>query len=230
MRTETKPGIRRVVRQARRAMPAEVRRDAAEAFEAGFFAIQDGVRAVAGYLPLATEPDIEPLLRRARNAGTPVYLPVAAPERTLCWALDSGRYSASAIGGGPEPIGERLSTEDMVRRVDVILVPALAVDRAGHRLGQGGGYYDRAFAALITGQVTGQPRPSLNQSGPGLSLSQSRPSLSQPAKSGVRRPEFWAVVYDDEVLENGALPAEQHDLIVDAALTPSGLLRCTVPA
>jgi 5-formyltetrahydrofolate cyclo-ligase len=68
-------------------------------------------------------------------------------------------------------------------------VPALAVDGAGTRLGQGGGSYDRALARL---------------------------------GAGARR-LVLAVVHDDEVLA-GPLPREPHDVGVDGALTPSGLV------
>jgi 5-formyltetrahydrofolate cyclo-ligase len=83
------------------------------------------------------------------KAGVRVLLPVVLPDGVLDWTEDAGEANQlpSRGIGGPEPIGPRLGPE-AVREVDVMLIPALAVDTLGRRLGQGVGYYDRVLAML----------------------------------------------------------------------------------
>jgi 5-formyltetrahydrofolate cyclo-ligase len=87
------------------------------------------------------------LLDALRAAGVRFLLPVVTGER-LDWATYDGE---GALAEGPlglaEPSGHRLGS-DALAAADVVLVPALAVDRSGHRLGRGRGYYDRALAAV----------------------------------------------------------------------------------
>jgi 5-formyltetrahydrofolate cyclo-ligase len=96
---------------------------------------------------MGTEPPTRPLLDTLRTTGVRVLLPVITGER-LDWATYDGE---AALAEGPlglsEPTGRRLGSEAL-SAADVVLVPALAVDRSGHRLGRGRGYYDRALAAV----------------------------------------------------------------------------------
>jgi len=98
---------------------------------------------MAGYLAKAGEPNIDAWLVDLNSAGATIYLP-RVQGSDLMWVntrsiddLPTGAF------GVREPLGDGSPT---LPHVDAIVMPALAVDRRGHRLGQGGGYYDRALA------------------------------------------------------------------------------------
>lgn len=106
---------------------------------------------VAAYVSVGTEPGTGPLLDALAAAGKRVLLPVLLPDGDLDWAVYDGPASLSrARRGLLEPDGPRLGCE-AVATADVVLVPALAVDRRGVRLGRGGGSYDRALARVPVG-------------------------------------------------------------------------------
>jgi 5-formyltetrahydrofolate cyclo-ligase len=131
----------------RAARPIEERHADGEALARHGLAAFSDVGCVAAYLGVGTEPPTQPLLDALRAAGVRVLLPVITGER-LDWATYDGE---GALAEGPfglvEPTGRRLGL-DALTAADVVLVPALAVDRNGHRLGRGRGYYDRALATV----------------------------------------------------------------------------------
>ena len=80
-----------------------------------------------------------------------MLLPVVpADRRELSWAVDTGRLAPGRFGL-LEPVGPRLGPT-AIGAADVVVVPALAVDRRGVRLGRGGGYYDR-FLVRYAGET-----------------------------------------------------------------------------
>jgi len=104
-------------------------------------------QAVGGYWPLEDEIDPRPLLERLAGEGLELSLPCleecASPLVFRRWRPgDSLRPGAFGVME-PERSAEIL-------RPDLLLVPLLAFDRAGYRLGFGGGYYDRTIAALAS--------------------------------------------------------------------------------
>ena len=109
---------------------------------------------VAAYVSVGREPGTARLLDALRAAGKRVILPVLLPDLDLDWAVYDGRDSLAPAGRGLlEPIGPRLGV-DAVATADVVLVPGLAVSADGHRLGRGGGSYDRALARVPVGTFT----------------------------------------------------------------------------
>lgn len=103
---------------------------------------------LAAFLPLPTEPPLLPALTRAVAEGYRVLVPVVRPQRQLAWVEwhPQVKHTVNALGI-VEPVGEHHGAEAFIQ-ADLRLVPALAYDLAGQRLGQGGGYYDRLFEQL----------------------------------------------------------------------------------
>ena len=108
---------------------------------------------VAAYVSVGSEPGTGPLLEALLRAGRRVILPLLQPDGDLDWAAWSGTELVRARRGLLEPTGARLGRE-AVATADVVLVPGLAVDRSGMRMGRGGGSYDRALGQVPVGTFT----------------------------------------------------------------------------
>jgi 5-formyltetrahydrofolate cyclo-ligase len=105
-------------------------------------------RTVAAYVSVGREPGTRPLIDALRGAGVRVLLPVLLPDDDLDWGVYGGADAlVPAARGLLEPAGPRL-TPSAVTEADVVLLPGLAVDASGMRLGRGGGSYDRVLARL----------------------------------------------------------------------------------
>lgn len=103
---------------------------------------------VAAYYSAGTEPDTRGLLFALWKRGSYVVLPVLLPDGDLDWASYEGPGSlAPGPRGLLQPV-EPVRGPGTVSRADVVLVPALAVDGRGNRLGRGGGSFDRALARV----------------------------------------------------------------------------------
>ncbi|MFC7496428.1 MULTISPECIES: 5-formyltetrahydrofolate cyclo-ligase [unclassified Nocardioides] len=109
---------------------------------------------LAAYVSTSDEPGTGPLLDHLRAAGKRVILPVLLPDDDLDWAVYRGPADlVPARFGILQPAGEPLGV-DAVATADVVLVPGLAVDARGYRLGRGGGSYDRALGRVPVGTCT----------------------------------------------------------------------------
>jgi 5-formyltetrahydrofolate cyclo-ligase len=103
---------------------------------------------IAAYYSLASEPDTHGLVYALWKRGGYVLLPLLRPDADLDWASYEGPDSLRPGPRGLMEPGEPGRGVDAVARADLVLVPALAVDRRGVRLGRGGGSYDRALARV----------------------------------------------------------------------------------
>ena len=111
---------------------------------------------IAAYLPTKSEPPIIEALTRLHKDGHRILVPVVRPGRKLAWVhWDLTIEHPLSPMGIPEPEGEEQDERAFVD-ADLRLIPALAFDAGGHRLGQGGGYYDRIIPLLSAQQLEEQ--------------------------------------------------------------------------
>jgi 5-formyltetrahydrofolate cyclo-ligase len=144
---QQKQQLRRDLRARRRALAPwrqqrNARRLAQVVARSGRF---QRARHIALYLAGDGEIDPAPLGRRALRLRKRIYLPVLCPGGRLAFVgWRPGRALWRNRFGIGEPRGRRLPW----RRLDLVLLPLVAFDARGGRLGMGGGFYDRTFAAL----------------------------------------------------------------------------------
>ncbi len=109
---------------------------------------------VAAYVSVGREPGTGPLLDGLRAAGKRVVVPVLLGDNDLDWAVYAGPDAlVTGSRGTLEPDGPRLGL-DSIGTADVVVTPGLAVSAEGHRLGRGGGSYDRALGRVPVGTFT----------------------------------------------------------------------------
>jgi 5-formyltetrahydrofolate cyclo-ligase len=145
-----KIALRRVV-AGRRAEMAEAERTAAgRTLRDAILALPEAQMAgtVAAYISIGTEPATRGLVYAFWKRGTYVLLPLLREDYDLDWASYEGPDSLAAGPRGllqPTEPGRGVAA---ITSADLVIVPALAVDRGGLRLGRGGGSYDRALARV----------------------------------------------------------------------------------
>ena len=107
---------------------------------------------IAAYVSIGTEPGTSALIDALREQGKRVLLPLLQPDNDLDWAVHTGDL-IPARRGLLEPGGPTVGPE-AIAWADVVLLPGLAVDRLGMRLGRGGGSYDRVLGRIPLGTPT----------------------------------------------------------------------------
>jgi 5-formyltetrahydrofolate cyclo-ligase len=143
---EVKAELRAAAQARRDALPADARKGAADAIAAREFPLNVAPGTiVSGFMPLKSEINPLPLLQKLSEMGASLALPAIAgrgkPLIMRAWQigapLDRGQW------GIREPKPDAAEVEP-----DIVLVPLLAFDRIGHRIGYGAGYYDMTINGL----------------------------------------------------------------------------------
>ena len=145
-----KASLRRQLIAARKLISNSIRNEAGRLIRDHVLEMAEVATAgtVAAYYSVGTEPDTRGLIFALWKRGSYVILPVLLPDGDLDWASYEGPDSlAPGPRGLLQPV-EPVRGPGTVARADIVLVPALAVDVFGHRLGRGGGSYDRALARV----------------------------------------------------------------------------------
>jgi 5-formyltetrahydrofolate cyclo-ligase len=141
-----KERLRREAIARRDALPPEERQAAAEAIAARKFplAMTPG-SIVSGFMPLKSEINPLPLMRKLAGQGARLALPIVAGrgKSLIMREWNFGEPLATGVWGIREPKPEAAMVDP-----DILLVPLLAFDRAGYRIGYGAGYYDLTLAQL----------------------------------------------------------------------------------
>lgn len=182
-----KRALRAELRERRQNLTS-VQKDAATA---GFtenlqsLVIDLSARSISCYLSAYNEPNTRPFLNWAEAEGIRILFPITRDDGLLDWTVGEEQEEIEGIAGMPEAVGELLGPI-AINDVDLILVPAAAVDAAGVRMGWGRGYYDKTLGSME------------------------------------RCPPVYAIVYDNEVLDE--VPREVHDQPVNGAITPTRII------
>jgi len=148
--TEEKALLRARLLAARARLSADQRAEAGRAIRDALLDRPEVQMAgtIAAYYSIGAEPDTRGLVYALWKRGSYVLLPVLRPDGDLDWASYEGPDSLVPGPRGLREPGEPPRGVEAVARADAVLVPALAVDRAGNRLGRGGGSFDRALARV----------------------------------------------------------------------------------
>lgn len=146
---DAKTKLRSEIRLRRRTRPVEeLGRATAGLTEHLIALVRHRAPALVGcYLSGGDEPDTRPFLAWAAANGVHVLLPVSRRDGLLDWVPAAGGREQVGLFGISEMVGEVVPAS-VFRSVDLLLIPAAAVDGSGMRMGWGRGYFDRALASL----------------------------------------------------------------------------------
>ena len=106
------------------------------------------------YYPLSDEVDVRPLIREAFEEGKRVLLPVVKGEELVLHLYEGESSLREGAFGIMEPQGPLFAPE-YYDEIDVAIIPGMAFDGAGHRLGRGKGYYDRLLPKREAAKLVG---------------------------------------------------------------------------
>jgi 5-formyltetrahydrofolate cyclo-ligase len=104
-------------------------------------------RSVSCYLSTQMEPNTRPFINWAYTQDIQVLLPISRDDGLLDWTTGDGETEVEGPFGLPEPVGELLGPI-AINDVDLIIVPAAAVDAQGLRMGWGRGYFDKTLGSM----------------------------------------------------------------------------------
>lgn len=146
---DAKAGLRAEVRLRRRTRSASEREAATAGLTENLISlVLDRAPTLVGcYLSGPDEPNTRPFLAWAAANGVDVIVPVSRRDGLLDWVRASGGAEQVGLFGISEMVGDVVAGQ-VFQDVDLLLIPAAAVDRSGMRMGWGRGYFDRALASL----------------------------------------------------------------------------------
>lgn len=155
---QSKQEVRRAVIRQRRALPAGTRDSDAQGLLRNLPQIlqystrnsRTPITTVCAYVPIGTEPGSPAMLDELVDLGLRVLLPVTRGDQPLCWGDYRPGELVDAAFGLREPAAPH-RRPDTVALAQVVLIPALSVDRRGVRLGRGAGCYDRSLHLITPG-------------------------------------------------------------------------------
>ncbi len=158
----------------------------------------ESFEAIAGYAPIRNEISATKYLARRQAQGAQLYFPRVTGPSSLCFVpVDSLEELEPGAFDVPEPEGEAAPVEN----IDLFLVPGVAFDRQGRRLGFGRGFYDRALARALEARSR-----------------QSSTELTPPVLVGI--------CYQWQLIE-GKIPVEPHDISMDVIATDEETIWCS---
>lgn len=141
-----KTELRREIRARKRAMTEEEIEERSTKLARLFFASEayQNAKTIYGYLPYNQEVRTVPMLAQALKDGKKVAVPKVYGDEMKFLYLDDLNAVAKGYAGIPEPIADEPVADD---ETALVLMPGLAFDPQGHRIGYGGGFYDKFLAA-----------------------------------------------------------------------------------
>lgn len=140
-----KQELRRAIRERKRAMTEEEIVERSNALAEKFYnsPAYQAASTIYGYLPYNQEVRTVPMLQRALDEGKRVAVPKVYGEEMRFIYLEDLTQVSKGYAGIPEPIADAPVADD---KRALVLMPGLAFDPQGHRIGYGGGFYDRFLA------------------------------------------------------------------------------------
>ena len=208
--------LRAELRRIRAALDEDEQRDAARQVARRLLELDllAGTGTLGTYLPTDGEMDPNLALDELRARGWTVALPIVEADRSMRFArwdadatLAPNRYGIDE----PEPPLRAVAFDEL----DVVLVPCVAVDPDGNRLGFGVGFYDRAFAR--PGPTPAAPTPA-NSAVAGATAAEPAPDATTPP----RRAVLVGVVHDIQVVDR--IEPDPWDVPMDLVVTGSRVL------
>lgn len=201
---DAKQQLRKLIRSNRLRLERSVLDAAGAAIAETTTELAKDCQTVAFYVSVDREPPTLPAIEALHRQGKKVLLPKLGPRLARAWAYFEGTEDLAQLAPGRplEPTGPAYDSQELAR-VDLVITPALSVDREGNRLGQGGGWYDRAlpfvapdvdvFALCYSSEVACKfPLPHTEFDVP---------------VSGVFTPDFHFLLRGSDFARTGQLPA-----------------------
>ena len=141
-----KQELRKTIREQKRAMTADQIAEKSARLAELFFATEAYRNAdtIYGYLPYNQEVRTVPILERALRDGKLVAVPKCYGDEMRFICMTDLSLVEKGYAGIPEPVADGPVAED---KRALVLMPGLAFDPAGHRIGYGGGFYDKFLAS-----------------------------------------------------------------------------------